>query len=106
MLNNVYVLVYNITMNKSFVYLHNNQEYVVNITYKRIRNIHYRYKDGAFFISCHRLTPMHLIKSGLDKYADKLIKRNAKEQGEGVIDFKAQNKEDSAQQRNLEDTNS
>ncbi len=83
MLNNIYDLVYNNHMNKSFVYLHNNQEYVVNITYKRIRNIHYRYKDGAFFISCHRLTPMHLIKSGLDKYADKLIKRNAKEQGEG-----------------------
>ena len=83
MLNNIYDLVYNSGMNKSFVYYHNNQEYTVNITYKRIRNIHYRFKDGAFFISCHRLTPMHLIKSGLDKYADKLIKRCAKEQGEG-----------------------
>lgn len=70
-------------MNKSFIYCLNNQEYVVSITYKRIRNIHYRFKDGAFEISCHRLTPMSMIKSGLDKYAEKLIKRNAKEQGEG-----------------------
>ena len=70
-------------MNKSFIYLLNNQEYTVNITYKRIRNIHYRYKDGAFYISCHRLTPMSMIKSGLDKFAPKLIKRNAKEQAEG-----------------------
>ena len=70
-------------MNKSFVYCLNNQEYKVNITYKRIRNIHYRFKDGAFEISCHRLTPMSMIKSGLDKFAPKLIKRNAKEQGEG-----------------------
>ena len=70
-------------MNKSFIYLLNNQEYTVNITYKRIRNIHYRYKDGAFEISCHRLTPMSMIKSGLDKFAEKLIKTSAKEQGEG-----------------------
>ena len=71
-------------MNKSFIYLLNNQEYTVNITYKRIRNIHYRYKDGAFEVSCHRLTPMSMIKSGLDKFAEKLIKRSAKEQGEGA----------------------
>jgi len=83
MLSNIYVLLYNRDMNKSFIYLLNGQEYTVNITYKRIRNIHYRYKDGAFAISCHRLTPMSLIKSGLDKFAPKLIKRNAKEQGEG-----------------------
>ena len=82
MLSNIYVLLYNRDMNKSFIYLLNGQEYTVNITYKRIRNIHYRYKDGAFEISCHRLTPMSLIKSGLDKFAPKLIKRNAKEQGE------------------------
>ena len=82
MLSNIYVLLYNRDMNKSFIYLLNGQEYTVNITYKRIRNIHYRYKDGTFAISCHRLTPMSLIKSGLDKFAPKLIKRNAKEQGE------------------------
>ena len=70
-------------MNKTFIYCLNNQEYTVNITYKRIRNIHYRYKDGAFEISCHRLTPMKMIKSGLDKFAEKLIKTSAKEQGEG-----------------------
>ena len=70
-------------MNKSFIYELNNQEYTVNITYKRIKSITYRYKEGAFFISCSRFTPMGLIKSGLDKFAAKLIKRNAKENGEG-----------------------
>ena len=70
-------------MDKSFVYLYNNQEYLVNITYKRIKSITYRFRDGAFFVSCHRLTSMNKIKSGLDRFAGKLIKRNAKEQGEG-----------------------
>ena len=69
-------------MNKSFIYCLNNQEYTVNITYKRIRNIHYRFKDGAFEISCHRLTPMSIIKSGLEKFAPRLIKRSAKTQAE------------------------
>ena len=83
MLNNIYDLVYNSGMDKSFVYLYNNQEYLVNITYKRIKSVTYRYRNGAFFVSCHRLTTMNKIKSGLDRFAGKLIKRNAKEQGEG-----------------------
>ncbi len=70
-------------MDKSFVYLYNDQEYLVNITYKRIKSITYRFRDGTFFVSCHRLTSMSKIKSGLDRFAGKLIKRNAKEQGEG-----------------------
>lgn len=70
-------------MNKSFLYYHNNHEYTVDITYKRIRNIHYRFIDGAFTVSCHRLTPMNMIKGGLDKFADKLINRSVDVQGEG-----------------------
>ena len=71
-------------MDKSFIYIHNNQEYVVNITYKRIRNIHYRFKDGTFEVTCPRLVTMKNIKSGLDKYAEKLIKRGTAKKAEGV----------------------
>lgn len=70
-------------MDKSFVYYHNNQEYVVNITYKRIKNIHYRFKDGAFEVSCPRLVTIGKIKSGLDRFAESLIKRSTKKAPEG-----------------------
>lgn len=83
MIINIAVLHYNNDMHKSFIYLHNGQEYTVNITYKRIRNIHYRFIDHAFEISCNRLTTMSSIKSGLDKYAEKLIKRSTKTQAIG-----------------------
>ena len=83
MIINIAVLHYNSGMHKSFVYLHNGQEYTVNITYKRIRNIHYRFIDNAFAVSCNRLTTMSAIKSGLDKFADKLIKRSTKTQAVG-----------------------
>lgn len=65
-------------MDKSFIYIVDDKEYEVVMTYKRIRNIHYRFDGEKFLVSAHRLTPMKLIKSGLDKYAKKLIKRNVK----------------------------
>ena len=65
-------------MDKSFIYIVDDKEYEVVLTYKRIRNIHYRFDGEKFLVSAHRLTPMKLIKSGLDKYAKKLIKRNVK----------------------------
>ena len=83
MIINITVLHYNSDMHKSFIYLHNNQEYMVNITYKRIRNIHYRFIDNAFEVSCNRLTTIKSIKSGLDKFAEKLIKRSTKTQAIG-----------------------
>ena len=65
-------------MNKEFLYQVDDKEYVVAITYKRIKNIHYRFDGEKFLVSANRLTPMRLIKSGLDKYAKKLIKRCVK----------------------------
>ena len=65
-------------MNKEFLYQADDKTYTVVITYKRIRNIHFRFDGEKFLVSAHRLTPMKLIKSGLDKYARKLIKRCVK----------------------------
>ena len=65
-------------MNKEFLYQVDDKTYTVVITYKRIRNIHFRFDGEKFLVSAHRLTPMKLIKSGLDKYAKKLIKRCVK----------------------------
>ena len=65
-------------MNKEFIYQVDGNNYQVLITYKRIRNIHYRFNGESFLISCPRSASMTLIKSGLDKYAKKLINRSVK----------------------------
>ena len=65
-------------MEKTFLYQVDDKTYPVIITYKRIRNIHYRFNGEYFLISCPRLVSMSMIKSGLDKYAKKLIKRSVK----------------------------
>ena len=70
-------------MDKKAIYVLDGKEYEVNITYKRIRNIHFRYENGAFLVSCPRITRMSQIKSGLDKYARKLRDRNPKNQAFG-----------------------
>lgn len=64
--------------NKTFLYQVDGTTYEVDVIYKRIRNIHYRFKDGKFVISCPRLVSINTIKSGLDKYAKRLIKRTTK----------------------------
>ena len=69
-------------MNKEFIYQVDDKDYQVVITYKRIKNIHYRFDGEKFLVSAHRLTPMKLIKSGLDKYAKKLIARSVKTNAE------------------------
>ena len=65
-------------MNKEFVYQVDNKDYRVIVTYKRIRNIHFRFDGESFLISAPRLVSLKQIKSGLDKYAKKLIKRSVK----------------------------
>ena len=65
-------------MNKSFLYQVDDKTYFVDVTYKRIRNIHFRFDGEKFLISAPRLVSLKQIKSGLDKYAKKLIKRNVK----------------------------
>jgi len=64
---------------KNFFYIVNNKEYEVVITHKRIKNIHYRYRDGKFYVSCHPLTLKSSVVKGLDRFATKLIKAGEKE---------------------------
>lgn len=61
-------------MNKSFSYLVDGKSFVVEITYKRIKNIHYKFRNGVFQVSCPFYTTQKSIIIGLDKYAEKLIK--------------------------------
>ncbi|MCR4911912.1 MAG: M48 family metallopeptidase [Bacilli bacterium] len=74
-----------------FLYKVNDIEYPVHITYKRIKNIHYRFRDGAFYVSCNRLVSKKTIKDGIEKYGPGLIKRverlNINPQGEDFIYF-------------------
>ena len=70
-------------MDAKMVYNLEGQDYEVVISYKRIRNIHFRFENGVFLISCHKRTPVSMIKSGLDKYAKKLHDRSVKSQAFG-----------------------
>ena len=65
-------------MNKEFIYQVDDKDYRVVVTYKRIRNIHYRFDGEKFLVSAPRLILQKQIRSGLDKYAKKLIKRSVK----------------------------
>ena len=65
------------------VYNLEGQDYDVIITYKRIRNIHFRFENGVFLVSCPRITSSKMIKSGLDKYAKRLRDRSPKTQAFG-----------------------
>ena len=65
------------TMNDFFIKI-NDIDYPVHITYKRIKNIHYRFKENAFLISCHPLTPKRSLINGLNKFAPSLLKRSVK----------------------------
>ena len=62
----------------SFFYKVNEKEYPVEITHKRIRNIHYRFVDGVFKVSCPYVITKSAIIKGLDKYAAKMITRSEK----------------------------
>ena len=65
---------------KNFFYKVNGQEYEVEIIYKRMKNVHYRFRDNKFIVSCNRFTTKSFIESGLAKYGDKLIKASKKEE--------------------------
>lgn len=58
----------------NFLYKVNDKEYEVEVIYKRIKNVHYRFRDNKFIVSCNCLTSKGFIVRGLDKYAEKLIK--------------------------------
>ena len=70
-------------MDAKMTYELDGQVYEVEIIYKRIRNIHFRFENEKYLISCPKRTPVSMIKSGLDKYARKLRDRSTKTQAFG-----------------------
>lgn len=67
----------------NFFYKVNDKDYEVVITHKRIKNIHYRYKDGKFYVSCNPITLKRTVVGGLDKFAAKLIEKGDKSKAIG-----------------------
>jgi len=66
-------------MNEVIQYEVNDNKYDVIITYKRIKNIIYKFKDNKFLISSPYGVSKKRIIEGLNKYAKSLIKRNISE---------------------------
>lgn len=63
---------------KIITYTYNDQEYVVEIYEKRIRNIYFRYKNDKFVVTAPFFTSERKIISLLNEFAPKLLKRNIK----------------------------
>lgn len=66
-------------MKKTIVVKIGNTSYEAHITYKRIRAIYIRFKNGAFHISAPYLTTQKSIVALLNKHAVRLLKRCIKE---------------------------
>lgn len=64
---------------REFAYEKDNVTYKVIISYKRQKNIYYRYKNSAFYITAPYSASQKIIFQGLDKYFDKLLKQHQKE---------------------------
>lgn len=67
-------------MKKTILYTNkqNQKTYQVVITYKHIRNIIYRFKDGSFYVSAPILTTQKNILEHLDIFYPKLTKEKKK----------------------------
>jgi len=56
----------------------NGVTYDINIIYKHVKNIHFRFKKGAFEVTCHYFTSLKVIKDFLAKRGASLIRSNTK----------------------------
>ncbi len=70
-------------MQKDFYYEVDGVNYLVNVIYKKCRNVHYRFKDNCFVVTCPRLTSKSFIENGLNKFGRKLVSINPKFNGQG-----------------------
>ncbi len=61
-------------MQKEFVYTRDCKSYKVCVTYKHIKNIIYRYRDGIFYISAPRFTMKSQIFDNLSIFYPRLVK--------------------------------
>lgn len=60
---------------KEFEYSKNGTKYRVFVSYKRQKNVYFRFKEDAFYVSAPYRTSNRFIASGLDKFFDKLVNR-------------------------------
>ncbi len=75
-------------MVKEFKYIYNERTYDVVVTYKRIKNSYFRYKDGKIYISTHYLMPLKSLVNLLDKFAPTLLKKKVVKEKPYSIDEK------------------
>lgn len=73
-------------MKQLTTYVYKGEEFNVEVTRKRMKNIRYRLVDNTFIISAPYLASNGSIKRGLDKFAGKLIAgRKPSRQGDDFI---------------------
>lgn len=73
-------------MKQLTTYVHKGEEFKVEVTRKRMKNIRYRLVDNTFKISAPYLASNGSIKKGLDKFAGKLIaSRRPSNKGDNYI---------------------
>ncbi len=65
-------------MKNTFSYLINNKMYQINVTYRRMKSIRYRFKDDVFYVTCPFFTSRYVIEQGLNKFGLKLINKTKK----------------------------
>ncbi|MBR1581578.1 MAG: M48 family metallopeptidase [Bacilli bacterium] len=77
-------------MKKEGRFAYKNEEFPVLIEYKRIRNIHYRIKDGIIKISSPYAVSERYLYKELEKYFPELYERYTKYKDSFDIGFKAE----------------
>ena len=60
-------------MDKTLKYEYKGVTYKVEVTYKKMKNIVYRFRKGVLLVSCSRKITNKQILDGLDKYKDRLL---------------------------------
>ena len=69
-------------LTKQFEVELNQQNYLVFVIYKRQRNIYFRFKENAFYVTCPPLTSKKTIIDGVIKFGPRLMKKVSKEKKE------------------------
>ena len=68
-------------MDKTLEYIYKGISYKVHITYKRMKYITFRFRKGAFVVSSPKRVKDEEILKGIEKYAEKLLKQNKRNEG-------------------------
>lgn len=66
-------------MDLQFDFIYKDKTYPVEVTYKDMKNIRYRFRDGFFVVTCPKRCKQSQIEEGLKKFAGKLIKSDGYE---------------------------